>query len=56
MAILISGMLGMTFPLLFNKVGIDPAVSSGPFITMLNDLLCICIYLLLGMLLAFPAA
>ena len=39
----------MIFPLLFNRVGIDPAVSSGPFITMLNDLFCICIYLALGM-------
>ncbi len=53
-SILISGMLGMTFPLLFNRIGIDPAVSSGPFITMLNDLICICIYLALGMLLASP--
>jgi magnesium transporter len=51
-AILISGMLGMTAPLVFNAVGVDPAVSSGPFITMLNDLICICIYLVLGMLLA----
>lgn len=51
-AILFAGMLGMIFPLLFNAVGIDPAVSSGPFITMLNDLFCICIYLGLGTLLA----
>jgi magnesium transporter len=53
-AITISGSLGMIFPLLFNRIGIDPAVSSGPFITMLNDLFCICIYLALGML--FTAA
>ncbi len=51
-AILVSGTLGMTFPLLFNRIGIDPAVSSGPFITMLNDLICIFIYLVLAMLLA----
>jgi magnesium transporter len=48
-SITISGSLGMFFPLLFNRLGIDPAVSSGPFITMLNDLFCICIYLVLGM-------
>jgi magnesium transporter len=53
-AITFSGSLGMVFPLLFNRIGIDPAVSSGPFITMLNDLFCICIYLALGM--AFTAA
>ncbi|MGD2174080.1 MAG: magnesium transporter [Candidatus Brocadiaceae bacterium] len=51
-AIVFAGMLGMIFPLAFNAVGIDPAVSSGPFITMLNDLFCICVYLALGTLLA----
>jgi magnesium transporter len=51
MSIMLSGMFGMTFPLLFNRIGIDPAVSSGPFVTMLNDLFCICIYLSLGFLL-----
>jgi len=53
-AIIFAGMLGMIFPLAFNAVGIDPAVSSGPFITMLSDLFCICTYLALGMLLAPP--
>jgi magnesium transporter len=47
-AILIAGMMGMTLPLAFNRIGIDPAVSAGPFITMLNDLICIFIYILLG--------
>ncbi len=51
-AIVFAGMLGMIFPLGFNALGIDPAVSSGPFITMLNDLFCICLYLALGTLLA----
>ncbi len=51
-AIVVSGTLGMIFPLVFNAVGIDPAVSSGPFITMLNDAFCICVYLLLGTVLA----
>lgn len=54
-AIMFAGTFGMIFPLVFDYVGIDPAVSSGPFITMLNDLFCISIYLVLGMLLA-PAA
>jgi len=51
-AIVVSGTLGTIFPLAFNAIGIDPAVSSGPFITMLNDAFCICIYLLLGATLA----
>ena len=51
----VSGTLGMVFPLAFNAVGIDPAVSSGPFITILNDAFCICIYLVLGAALAPPA-
>ncbi len=54
-AIMFAGTFGMIFPLVFDYLGIDPAVSSGPFITMLNDLFCISIYLVLGMLLA-PAA
>jgi magnesium transporter len=54
-AIMIAGMLGMTLPLGFDKVGIDPAVSAGPFITMLNDLICIFIYISLGTLLASGA-
>lgn len=53
-AIVVSGMLGMIFPLVFNGLGIDPAVSAGPFITILNDAFCICIYLLLGTALAPP--
>jgi magnesium transporter len=50
-AIVFAGMLGMIFPFGFSAVGIDPAVSAGPLITMLNDLFCICIYLWLGALL-----
>jgi magnesium transporter len=54
-AIMIAGMLGMTLPLGFDRVGIDPAVSAGPFITMLNDLICIFIYITLGGLLTTGA-
>ncbi|MFW6189059.1 MAG: magnesium transporter [Planctomycetota bacterium] len=51
-AVLFAGILGMILPLGFEAVGIDPAVSAGPFITMLNDLFSITIFVLLGMLLA----
>jgi len=53
-AILVSGTLGTILPFVFNAIGIDPAVSAGPFITMVNDAFCICIYLLLGAALAPP--
>ena len=47
-AIVVAGTLGTVMPLAFHRVGIDPAVSAGPFVTILNDLLCITIYLSLG--------
>ena len=37
--------MGVVAPLLFNKVGIDPAIASGPFITTANDILGLGIYL-----------
>jgi len=48
LAITMAGTLGTLLPLAFHKVGVDPAVSSGPFVTILNDLFCITIYLGLG--------
>ncbi|WNF37653.1 magnesium transporter [Bacillaceae bacterium IKA-2] len=40
----ISTMVGATVPLIINKLKIDPAVASGPFITTINDLLGLIIY------------
>lgn len=37
--------LGVLAPLVFSRVGIDPAVASGPFITTANDILGLFIYL-----------
>ena len=37
LTVLISTCTGLLFPLFFNKIGIDPAVASGPLITTLND-------------------
>ena len=42
---------GAVLPFAFNAVGIDPAISAGPFVTLLNDLFCILIYLGLSTLL-----
>ena len=43
-AIVLSALLGAVVPLLFRALGIDPAVSSGPLITTLNDVLSLGIY------------
>ncbi|WP_026672436.1 magnesium transporter [Alkalihalobacterium bogoriense] len=40
----IATMVGATIPLLINKLKIDPAVASGPFITTINDILGLLIY------------
>jgi magnesium transporter len=44
LAISVAVFLGVLVPILFDRVGIDPAVASGPFITMTNDILGYFIY------------
>lgn len=44
-SILVATIAGSFIPLLIYKMGIDPAVASGPFITTLNDVTSILIYL-----------
>lgn len=43
-AMTISGCMGSIIPMLFKKIGIDPAVASGPLITTLNDLIAVVTY------------
>ena len=40
-AMTISGIGGTLIPTFFNKIGVDPAVASGPLITTLNDLIAV---------------
>ena len=47
-AILFSGLLAMTLPFLFRRLGIDPAIATGPLITTTNDIMSACIYLLIA--------
>ncbi|MBN1598895.1 MAG: magnesium transporter [Bacteroidales bacterium] len=49
--ILIASLLGTFIPLLLNKLRIDPAVATGPFITTMNDILGLSIYLGIGRIL-----
>lgn len=43
-AITIANLAGSLIPLLMDKIGFDPAVASGPFITTLSDLTSVLIY------------
>lgn len=44
-AVLISGSLATTLPFAFRRLGIDPAIATGPLITTTNDVMSACIYL-----------
>ena len=44
-AITLSSLLGASTPAAFRRLGFDPALASGPFVTMCNDLLGILIYM-----------
>jgi magnesium transporter len=45
LVISIAVLLGVLAPLIFDRIGIDPAVASGPFITTTNDIIGLTIYL-----------
>ena len=44
LAMMISSAVGTAIPLFFKKIGIDPAVASGPLITTVNDLVAVVSY------------
>lgn len=46
-AIMVATTLGLFLPFLFQKIGIDPAISSGPLVTTANDSISVAIYLAL---------
>ncbi|AQQ69831.1 Magnesium transporter MgtE [Limihaloglobus sulfuriphilus] len=50
-AIIVSTTLGLLLPFSFRKIGIDPAISSGPLVTTANDSISVAIYLSLTLLL-----
>jgi magnesium transporter len=49
-AVLIASTNAVLIPLICSRLGIDPAVVSGPFVTVLNDILGGAIYVLVGLL------
>ncbi len=46
LSVCVSAVIGSTAPILFIKINVDPAISSGPFVTVTNDIAGIAIYLL----------
>lgn len=44
LAMIISSTIGTLIPLFFKKIGVDPAVASGPLITTVNDLVAVVTY------------
>ena len=40
----VSAAIGAVVPLIINKLKVDPAVASGPFITTINDIIGLLIY------------
>jgi magnesium transporter len=47
-AIMVATTLGLTLPFMFRKIGIDPAISSGPLVTTANDSISVAIYMTLA--------
>ncbi len=43
-AMTIASSIGTLIPMFFKKIGVDPAVASGPFITTLNDFIAVVVY------------
>ena len=50
-SIMVSTTLGLFLPFLFKRIGIDPAISSGPLVTTANDSISVAIYMTLALLL-----
>jgi magnesium transporter len=50
-AIMVATTLGLTLPFVFRRIGIDPAISSGPLVTTANDSISVAIYMVVTLLL-----
>jgi magnesium transporter len=51
-AIMVATTLGLLLPFVFRRIGIDPAISSGPLVTTANDSISVTIYMALAVALA----
>ncbi len=46
----VAAMIGALAPLVFKRMGIDPAIAAGPLVTTLCDVLGVAVYLLVAFL------
>ena len=44
LAIMLAGMLGASIPILLDRLGVDPAIATGPFVTTGGDIIGVIIY------------
>ena len=51
LAVSLSATMGVLIPITFKRINVDPAVASGPFITMINDITGLIVYLTLATIL-----
>jgi magnesium transporter len=51
-AILVAAVLGILLPFGFRRLGVDPAIASGPLVTTMNDIVSVAIYMALAMVIA----
>jgi magnesium transporter len=51
-AILLAACLGIALPFSFRRLGVDPAIASGPLVTTLNDVVSVTIYMTTAMIIA----
>ena len=49
--VILASLMGTVTPLVLNKLGINPALASGPFITTANDLIGLAVYFMVARLL-----
>ena len=51
-AILVAGTLGIALPFTFRRLGVDPAIASGPIVTTVNDVVSVSVYMITALLIA----
>lgn len=52
LAVIVAASLGIALPFSFRRLGVDPAVASGPLVTTMNDVLSVSIYMGVAMWIA----
>jgi magnesium transporter len=51
-AILVAATFAITLPFMFRRLGVDPAIASGPFVTTANDVVSVGMYMVVAILVA----